>query len=176
MVTPTEMKKAMNSIARKDKFKSKLYDPVHSTYARGLLSPYKQYSMRLFRRISEKAWLVNTIIGHIIDKTMPYMRTLSEKGKRGFAIELKDPEAKATAADKKKAKEIEAFILATNSPKISDNKAISKGHEDNLLMYTKKILRDLLTLDQTATEKLWTRGGELLAFEAVDAATIYRCT
>ena len=43
-------------------------------------------------------------------------------------------------------------------------------------MYTKKILRDVLTLDQTASEKLWTKGGELIAFEAIDAATIVRCT
>ena len=176
MVTPDEMKKAMNSIARRDKFKSRMYDPRYSDYSRGLMSSQRRYSMRLFRRISEKAWLLNTVVGHIIDKTMPYMRPLSEKGKRGFAIELKDIEAKATAADKKKAKEIEAFILATNSPKISGDKAISKGHEDNLVMYTKKILRDLLTLDQTATEKLWTKGGELIAFEAIDAATIIRCT
>lgn len=176
MVSPDEMRKAMNSIARKEKFKSRMYDPRHSDYSRGLMSSQRRYSMRLFRRISEKAWLLNTVVGHIIDKTMPYMRPLSEKGKRGFAIELKDVEAKATAADKKKAKEIEAFILATNSPKISGDKAISKGHEDNLIMYTKKILRDVLTLDQTATEKLWTKGGELIAFEAIDAATIIRCT
>lgn len=176
MVSPDEMKKAMNSIARRDKFKSRMYDPRYSDYARGLMSSQRRYSMRLFRRISEKAWLLNTVVGHIIDKTMPYMRPLSEKGKRGFAIELKDVEAKPTAADKKKAKEIEAFILATNSPKISGDRAISKGHEDNLIMYTKKILRDVLTLDQTATEKLWTKGGELIAFEAIDAATIIRCT
>ena len=176
MVSPDEVRKAMNTIKRKDRrFKSQLYDPNYSAYARGIMSNEKRYSMQLFRRIAEKAWLLNTVIGHIIDKTIPYMRPLSEKGKRGFAIELKDEEAKATAADKKKAKEIEAFILATNSPKISGDKAISRGHEDNLVTYTKKLLRDLLTLDQTATEKLWTRGGELIAFEAVDAATIIRC-
>ena len=176
MVSPEEIRKAMNTLQRRDKFKSTMYDPRYSAFGRGTMSTQKQYSMQLFRRIAEKAWLLNTIIGHIIDKTIPYMRPLSEPGKRGFEIKLKDPDAKATAADKKKAKEIEAFILATNSPKISGNKAISKGHEDNLIMYTKKILRDVLTLDQTATEKLWTRGGELIAFEAVDAATIIRCT
>ena len=176
VVSPEEMRKAVNTLKRRDKMKSMLYDPRYSAMGRGTMSTQKQYSMQLFRRIAEKAWLLNTIIGHIIDKTIPYMRPLSEPGKRGFEIKLKDPEAKATAADKKKAKEIEAFILATNSPKISANKAISKGHEDNLVTYTKKILRDVLTLDQTATEKLWTRGGELIAFEAVDAATIVRCT
>ena len=175
MVSPDEMRKAMNSLARKEKFKTRMYDPRYSNYARGLMSPQKQHSMRLFRRIAEKAWLLNTIIGHIIDKTIPYMRPMSAKGKRGFAIELKDVDAKMSKTDQKKAKEIQEFILATNSLKMA-NTAVSKDHEDNLIMYTKKILRDVLTLDQTASEKLWTRGGELLAFEAIDAATIVRCT
>ena len=176
MVSPDEMRKAMKSLERQEKFRSRKYDPLYSNYARGLMSPQKQHSMRLFRRIAEKAWLLNTVIGHIIDKTIPYMRPMSAKGKRGFAIELKDADAKMSKADEKKAKEIQEFILATNSPKLSNNKAISKDHEDNLITYTKKILRDVLTLDQTASEKLWSRGGELLGFEAIDAATIVRCT
>ncbi|MDC7221621.1 MAG: hypothetical protein PQJ59_16925 [Spirochaetales bacterium] len=122
----------------------------------------------MFRAISEKAWLVNTIIGHLIDKVTPYMRPQKTKAQRYFSIELKDPDAKMSAKDRKRAKEIQEFFMKTGW----DN---SLQHEDDLIHYTKKIVRDLLTLDQVAAEKLWSRGGDLLSFEAVDAATILRC-
>ena len=154
---------------RKEKFTSKLIDPRYRGYQRGILEPQKHYSMELFRRISEKAWLINVIVGHIIDKTTPYMNPVSDKGRRGFEIVLKDPDAKMTKAQKKRAKEVQEFFLKTGW----DN---SLKHEDDLPTYTKKILRDLLTIDQVAAEKLWSRGGEVLAFEAIDAATILRCT
>jgi len=161
-------KATLEKAIKKDKFKSTLIHPRNEQMYRGLITPQKQYSMKLFRRVSEKAWLINTVIGHIIDKVTPYMRPMSAKGTRGFAIELKDPDKKMTAADRKRAKEIQEFFLKTGW----DN---SLQHEDDLIHYNKKILRDVLTLDQVATEKLWARGGDLLSFEAVDAATIVRC-
>ena len=163
------IQKAKKQQTRSEKFTSKLIDPRYRGYQRGILNPQKGYSMELFRRISEKAWLINVVIGHVIDKVIPYMNPLSDKGRRGFSIELKDPDAKMTAANKKRAKEIQEFFLKTGW----DN---SLKHEDDLPTYTKKILRDLLTLDQVSSEKLWSNGGNLLAFEAVDAATILRCT
>lgn len=170
---PKEFRKAlMKAQTKKDskeKFKSKLINPRNQGYQRGLLFPQKTYSMQLFRRISEKAWIINVVIGHIIDKTIPYMRPVTDKGRRGFAIELKDPDSKMTDKQRKRSKEIQEFFLKTGW----DN---SLQHEDDLPAYTKKILRDLLTLDQTATEKLWSKGGDLLSFEAIDAATILRCT
>ncbi len=167
-INPDEFKKAVSKARKKEHFTSKLINPQYNGYGRGIMMPQKQYSMQLFRRISEKAWLINTVIGHIIDKVVPYIRPMSAKGKRGFQIELKDPDAKMSAKDKKIALEIQEFFLQTGW----DN---SLQHEDDLVHYVKKILRDLLTLDQVAAEKLWSRGGDLLAFEAIDAATIMRC-
>lgn len=173
MVDPNEFQKAINKAkkeqTRKEKFTSKLIDPRYRGYQRGILEPQKHYSMELFRRISEKAWLINVIVGHLIDKTMPYMNPITDKGRRGFEICLKDPDAKITDAQKKRAKEIQEMMLKTGW----DN---SLQHEDDLPAYTKKILRDLHTLDQVAAERLWSLSGELLAFEAIDAATILRCT
>ncbi|MCK5644614.1 MAG: hypothetical protein KAJ19_27700, partial [Gammaproteobacteria bacterium] len=177
MVDPNELRKAIKTASNKNKrFMSKKHDPRYAGYTRGLLAPEKTYSMQLFRRISEKAWLINTLIGHIIDKTVPYIRPMSAKGARGFAIELKDPNAKMSKAEEKEATQIQEFFLKTSWPEIKNDSELAAGHEDDLIHYTKKILRDVLTLDQVASEKLWTRGNKLLAFEAIDAATIVKCT
>ena len=160
--------RALKSQKKEEKFKSKLIDPRYRGYDRGILNPHKHYSMQLFRAIAEKAWLINVIVGHIIDKTIPYMNPLTDKGRRGFEIVLKDPDAKITKEQKKRSKEIQEMMLKTGWDD-------SLQHEDDLPAYTKKILRDLLTLDQTAAEKFWNNGGNLIAFEAIDAATILRC-
>ncbi len=174
-MTGDSLRKAISE-KKKVGYKSKLIDPRSNGYQRGLLRPQLQYSMQLFRRVSEKAWLLNTIIGHIIDKTIPYMRPLSAKGTRGFALELKEPEAKMNAKDKKLAAKYTEFFLRTAWPDIDNHLELSRYHEDDLIHYTKKILRDVLTLDQVASEKLRRRNKELLGFEAIDAATIIRCT
>jgi hypothetical protein len=170
VVDPSEFQKAIQrEKAREDRFKSKVLNPRYRGYQRGMIRPDKHYSMKLLRRIGEKAWLINTVVGHITDKVVPYIRPMSAKGRRGFAIELKDPDAKMTKAQEKKAKEYQQFFLQAGwGNKIE--------HEDDLVHYVKKILRDLLMLDQVATELLWTRGGQIYAFEAIDAATIVRCT
>lgn len=168
MITPQQFAKAVEKKKRKERFQSKLIDPRNAGYGNGLLQTRRQFSLQMFRRVAEKAWLINTIIGHIIDKTMPYLRPLSAKGRRGFDIELKDPNEKMNEKDKKQSREIIEFLLKTGWDD-------SAQHEDDLVHYVKKILRDVLTLDQVASEKLWSNGGKLLAFEAIDAGTIVRC-
>ena len=161
--------KAKQKEVRKEKFKSKLINPRIMGNYKGLMRPEVSLSMQMFRRVAEKAWLINAVVGHIIDKVIPYCRPTTDKGKRGFSIDLKDTDAKMSAKLKKRSKEIQEFFLKTGW----DN---SLQHEDDLNSYIKKTLRDLLVLDQTATEKLWSNGGDLLSFEAVDGATVLRCT
>lgn len=170
IMTPDMFQKAIMQEKRRDtRFKSKLLNPRYRGYQRGMIRPDKHYSMKLLRRVGEKAWLINTIVGHIIDKVTPYMRPMTARGRRGFAIELKDPEKKMTASSSKRAKEIQQFFLQAGWGNGIE-------HEDDLIHYTKKILRDLLTLDQVAAEIVWTRGNQIYGFEAIDAATIIRCT
>lgn len=174
-MTGPELRKAIeksNNMA----YKSKFTDPRYRGMNRGLYRPQIQYSMKLFRRVAEKAWLVNTIVGHIIDKVMPYMRPESARGSRFFAIELKDEDKKMSDADKKRALEIQEFFLKTGWPDIKKYPDIGKFHNDDLIHYTKKILRDLLTLDQVAAEKIHRQNGDLFAFEAIDAATVVRAS
>lgn len=168
--------RALKSQKKEQRFKSKLTDPRFKGYDRGILNPNKHYSMELFRGIAEKAWLINVIVGHIIDKVIPYLNPLSDKGRRGFEIVLKDPDEKITKEQKKKAKWIQEFLLKTGEDNFKQNDEDLK-HEDDLPAYSKKILRDMLVLDQVASEKLWNiTHKKLLAFEAIDAATILRCT
>lgn len=163
-----EFRKALEK-AKKQEFKTQMYDKRRA-YGRGVMFEQKQYSMKLFRRIAEKAWFINTIIGHITDKTIPYMRPVNKDNPRGFEIQLKDADAKMSKADGKRAKEITEGLLKANFANYKID-----GHNDELIPYTKKIVRDILTLDQATAEQLWTKGNEFIAFEAVDAATILRC-
>lgn len=168
MIDKYEFRKALKKQKNERKYTSKLSDPRYQGYGNGILNYNKHYSMALFRGIAEKAWLINTIVGHIIDKVSPYCRPMSARGSRGFAIELKDEKEKMTEKDQKRAQEIQEFFLQTGWENALE-------HEDDLIHYTRKILRDELVLDQTTSEKLFSRGNELLSFEAVDAATILRC-
>jgi len=157
------------NLKRQQKQEARMINPRLNGYQRGLLNPNKVYSARLFRRVSEKAWLSNACIGHIIDKTIPYTMPVAYGGTRGFAIELTDKDKKISPKQKKRAKEITEFFLQTGWDR-------SDRHPDDLNHYVKKILRDLQTLDQTATEKVPYIGGGLAYFLAIDAATIVRCT
>jgi len=149
--------------------KSELYHPLYNNYSYGKnVRGNRNVDYDILRRISKKAWLINTIIGHIADKVIPYMVPLSYEGRRGFDIILKDRDKKATEADQKKAKEIQQYFLKTGWKPDPDR-------EDSLVDYVKKILRDLYTLDQVACEVQWTRGGTPFAFWAIDGASISRC-
>jgi hypothetical protein len=171
-----EMLKAIETHKKRQARITQRYDRLKQGYLGGLLDPRKTNMFLILRNISEKAWLINTIIGHIIDKTIPYLRPMTAKSPRGFSIELKDPNEKMTKANMKIASEIQEFFLKTTYPEINNDPELSSQHEDDLIHYTKKVLRDVLTIDQVAAEKLWTRKGALLAFEAIDAGTIIRCT
>jgi hypothetical protein len=134
------------------------------------ISPWygRQISCRILRRVSEKGWILNLCIQHIIKRVRPFLKPTTEENEHGFKIKniaAAEKKRDMTAAEKEEAKALEKFFLKTGDVK-DDNR------EDDLDKYITKILRDLYQLDQIATELQRTRGGELCAFWAVDAATI----
>ena len=137
-------------------------------YGRGVVDHRRRISCQILRRIAEKAWMINTIIGHIIDKVIPYMRPMDGKKPRGWKIVMKDPEMKPSDEDKKRIKELTEFFLHTGF--VKDRK------RDSLSNYTKKIIRDIYTLDQANSEIQRNLSGGVYAFYAVDAGTILKCT
>jgi hypothetical protein len=101
-------------------------------------------------------------------KIRPFLKLSTEENQRGFKIKHKgadDKKRDMTDAEKKAAQALEQFFLQTGD--IEDSK-----RKDDLDKYTTKIIRDICQLDQIAAEIQRTRGGEVCAFWAVDAATV----
>ena len=155
----------MGSPQRRDNLKSFFVDPLAlETNAYGsvrTISPWygRTISCRILRRVSEKAWVLNLCIQNLTKKIRPYLKPATEENQRGFKIKHKG------VAEKKAAQALEQFFLKTGD--IEDSK-----RKDDLDKYTTKIIRDICQLDQIAAEIQRTRGGEVCAFWAVDAATV----
>ncbi len=133
---------------------------------KNIIEPQKKISYRTLRRVAEKAWLINTIIGHHIRKIIPFLKPTRDDDPRGYSIVLKDDEQKPTSKDKQAIKYLEQFILNTGEK--------DSEREDNLVIFGSKLVRDLLTLDQITTEMQRTKAGNMYAFWSVDPATIFR--
>lgn len=124
-------------------------------------------SCRVLREIAQKAWVINICIGSIEKKIKPFLKPSTDRNLRGFVILKKGEEiGKAAGQKSTKRKEIEDFIIHTGNYDDSDRDTFTK--------YASKIVRDLLTIDQVSTEIQYNRGGQPIAFFAVDAGTIQR--
>lgn len=128
---------------------------------------YGSINCRTLRNVAQKAWLINVCINHVIKKSKPYFKPATENNKRGFII-LKDGEPITGDKGKKKKNEQKIIDFLKNTGSYKDS------GRDDFIKYCCKLERDLLTLDQVATEIQYNNAGEPVAFFAVDAATIER--
>lgn len=124
---------------------------------------YGGVSCRTLRAISQKAWIINTCINHIQKKIKPFLKLSTDKNNRGFVISRRNGKQKDNDEEAERIKEL---ILNTGSYEDSTR--------DDFIRYTIKLVRDLLTLDQIATEIQYNKKDEVCAFFAVDAGTIER--
>ena len=85
----------------------------------------------------------------------------------GFEIILKDKDstAKITKEDQKRIRELEDFIHNLGSEKRDDAR--------NFRFWTRQIVRDILTYDQTNSEIVYDEDGTPISFNAVDASTVF---
>ena len=152
-------------------FSSSFFNPYNGAYGvQGNLriadrSLYGDISCQTLRRVSKKAFIINICINHVLKKIKPFLKPATTENQRGFAI-VKDGEA--VKLDKKNAKteEITKFLLNTGLK--------PDANRDNYQRFALKILRDVLEIDQVATEIGFMRNGKPNAFRAVDGATISR--
>jgi hypothetical protein len=159
---------------RNENLKSSFFDPLslETNYYGTVrtISPWygRSISCRILRHVSEKAWVLNLCIQNLTKKIRPYLKPATEENQRGFKIKHKGADEKKrdmTDQEKKTARALENFFLNTGDIEDSNRK-------DDLDKYTTKIIRDICQLDQIAAEIQRTRGGEVCAFWAVDAATV----
>ncbi|WP_461246354.1 phage portal protein [Treponema sp. R6D11] len=153
---------------------SALFDPLKQVQNQyGNLRTVDRYYNRsincqTLRRVSSKAWIINACIGNTIRKIEPFLKPSTDRNIRGFVV-LKRGEDISKASGKKSAERetIEKFLLHTGFVDDPDR-------DDDFIKYCTKIIRDLLEIDQIATEIQYTNARKPCAFWAVDAATIER--
>ena len=152
-------------------FQSSFFDPY--LYSHNVYGSLKTADRALnrdvdcftLRRVSKKAWIINLCITNVQKKITPFLKPSSNRNLRGFVIHKKGEDVvKAAGLESEERKIIESFLLNTGFAADPDR--------DGFIGYCKKIIRDLLEIDQSATEICYTRSGVPCAFWAVDGATI----
>lgn len=150
--------------------KSTMINPMNRLMyrsSRNVIEPNRGVSYRVLRAVAERAWIINAIIGHQTRNIRPFLKPTTEKNERGFRVKPKDINREMNAEERKLANVYQQFFLRTGF-------ADDPEREDDLGLYSGKLVRDLLTLDQVATELQRTRATKVCAFWAVDPATILR--
>lgn len=137
--------------------------------SRNIIEPNRSIDYSVLRRISEKAWLINAIIGHLSRQVQPFLKPSTDNNIRGFQIRLKDKGSTPSAEDKDLIKRYTAFFVNTGFGDDPDR-------EDKLVQHATKAIRDVYTLDQVTTELQRTKTRKAYAFWAVDPATILKCS
>jgi len=154
-----------------DPLRAVMMNPSNRIWSRGggrnIIQPRRVVDYRILRRLTDKAWLINTIITHLQNNVRPFLKPSTDKNVRGFQIRAKDPDVSLTEGGRARAKQISEFFQHTGI-------GIDRERRDSLTDFSMKAVRDHLTLDQVATELQRKRAGSLHAFWAVDPATIMR--
>jgi hypothetical protein len=146
--------------------KSLLHDPFQ------LLDSlrYKERPMMLtyevLRAMSERNPIIASIIGTRVNQVSSFSSPPKSPYDIGFRIHLKDDEMKPNDNDKKRIKELEAFMENTGVV------SLDPEERDDFDSFLRKISRDSLTYDQLAYEVIGGRGKTPVAFVGIDAATI----
>lgn len=132
------------------------------------VEPNRHINYNILRRISEKAWLINTIIVHQQNKIRPFLKLSTDANIRGFQLRVKDRDATPNEAQRRRLTEMSGFIERTGwGP--------DPEREDDFVKYGMKFVRDYLAIDQVATELQRTVASKVYAYWAIDPATIIRC-
>lgn len=164
----------MRSAGNENGAQSAFFDPlkqIQNTYG-GIRTVDRYYNRSIncqtLRRVSSKAWIINVCIGNVIRKIEPFLKPSTDRNIRGFVI-LKRGEdlSKATGKKSSEREALEKFLMRTGFAEDTDR-------DDDFVKYCTKILRDLLEIDQIATEIQYTNARKPCAFWAVDASTIER--
>lgn len=132
-------------------------------------------NFHVLREIVQQVSLIGSIINTRCDQIYPYCVPAESKSSKGYVIKKKvryiagvnDIHAELTNDELDEIEEIYRFFEGTGFRG-------SRAREDSFEDYINMIIRDILTIDQIATELQFNRRGEVVAFWALDGASIKR--
>lgn len=168
---PLDIKKFLTAKRVADSHKSSFFDPLRNNYSvYGNLkcadrAQYGDVSCKTLRRVSKKAFIINICINHTLKKIKPFLKPSTAANRRGFVV-VKDGEGTSLENIGETEKEIAEFIMNTGLTR--------DPSRDKFQRFALKIIRDVLEIDQVASEIGFRRNGKPCCFYAVDAATILK--
>lgn len=173
--TKKEKNQLINAEATINKIKALMVDPNTMNWvarggARAVRERLLKINFDVIRNVVDRIPLINAIINTRIDQVIPFCKFVTDQqareGEKGFSIVPINPDAKL---DKGKVRQLGEFFEQTGFK-------YDAKREDDFFDYIQMLNRDLLTIDQIATEVQFNRLGEAVAFWVMDAATIKRTT
>jgi len=169
--TQSPSKQLVSLEASAKKLQSLLVHPsmslwVYSGAASGIRSRLLSLDFIVLRRIVHQIPILNAIINARSDQVLPFCKRSTEKADdKGFEI----VPIKGYKGTEKEVDLLYEFFEQTGFH-------YSTEREDDLMDYSQMFVRDVLTIDQVATEIQFNRLGEAVAFWALDGAYIKRTT
>lgn len=150
--------------------KAFLFDPYDTYYtAGGYKQQRKRVAFDILKKVSDTP-IVGSVINTRIFQIQNFLRFNSDGKEEGYTIRKKrsifDVKGKEPSTDEKK--KIEFIVNFLENGGLKGKWDIS----DDLSDFTRKIMRDSLSLDQLAAECERNRRFELIGYNAIDASTI----
>jgi len=155
------------------KLQTQLTDPRITQWlwagARGVRERIMRLNYDVLRGAVGRLPLISGIINTRIDQITPYCQFAEEEGDRGYELILKDRAMNESEYKDSEADELVHFIDETGFD-------YDPEREDDFFDYVGMMIRELLVIDQIATEIQFNRIGDARAFWLLDGATISRVT
>jgi len=160
---------SMSATARK--MQSVLTSPevlgyLQSGMFQGVREKLLRVNFQTIRNVVDRIPLVNAIIGLRTDQVLPFCRYTQNENESGYCFERVDGK-QWTDKDDKVAMKLVEFLTQTGFH-------YDSTREDDLSDYISLIIREVLTIDQIATELQRNRKKEVVAFWLLDASTLRR--
>lgn len=150
--------------------KAMFYDPMdYGGMAYGYRERFANMSFEKLRQTANASSIIQAILQTRINQVAAFARPQPSRYEVGFKIGLRDQDKKPTAAEQKRANEIEQFIVNCGIP-LSD--PADRLRRDSFDQFLRKFVRDRLTIDQACFEIVPRNNGKPFEFLAIDSATI----
>ena len=154
------------------KLQSLLVDPNIMGYMRsgmfkGVREKLIKVDFNTMRNIVDRVPLVGAIINARVDQVKKFIKYMPEGDAPGYRFKYRDRNKTVTEKDNKIFNQLADFIDQTGLNYDPDR-------EDDFADYLDMMVREILTVDQVATEIQRNMKGEAIGFWALDGATIKR--
>lgn len=144
-----------------------LWGYMRSGTMRGVREKILKLDFQTTRNVVDRVPLVTAIVNARSDQVRKYAEYTVEKGETGFEFYWADPNKEIAEKDYKLFYQLADFLAQTGI-------MYDSNREDDFADYLDMLVRETLTIDQVSTELQRNRKSEVIAFWALDSATIKR--